>query len=146
MAKTQENHLWRWFSKVKPYFRERLHMCRVENLVMSGMPDVEGCLDAIQFWIELKTSARPRKTSDTVKVKFRPTQPVWLRRRNLAGGRVFVLLQVGSGRQASRYLIPGQHAPKIVEGLTEDGLGKLSLIERSAKATDIVKMARGRHI
>lgn len=73
--------------------------------------------------------------------KFRPAQPAWLRKRDRAGGRCYVLLQVGQGADASRYLLYGIYAPKMAEGLTEDALRKLSITDHKATAVEIIEAA-----
>jgi len=97
-----EANLWKWLSKAKKHYKEDLHLNRLENLIGSGTPDVEGCLYGCQFWIELKCI--PKRTNSPLKIRFQPAQIPWMQRRQRAGGRVFVLLQVGA-RQASRYLL-----------------------------------------
>ena len=37
----------------------KVDLQRLENLVGVGHPDVEGCIDSQQVWIELKSEARP---------------------------------------------------------------------------------------
>lgn len=67
---------------------------RVENLVGIGTPDV----NYTRGWIELKyIGGWPVRDPDAiVKVDhFTPQQRVWIMRRALAGGRVFVFLKVG---------------------------------------------------
>lgn len=139
----RENRLWAWLNKVKPIFRYRLHMNRVENSVLEGMADVEGCLEGRQFWIELKTCARPSNPSTKIKPKFQPKQVPWLKRRCRAEGRAFVLVQVGSGSDAARYLIPGHMAHLVEAGMTEEGLKECSTVGPKATAEQIVEMAAG---
>ncbi len=139
--KVSETRLWGWLSAARKIFRERLHICRIENLVLTGMPDCEGCLDSIQFWLELKTEARPSNPETKIKVRFEPDQIPWLKRRVEAGGNAFVLLQVGSGRKASRYLIWGKQAYHLEDGMTEKELLVISLCDPKASATEILRAA-----
>lgn len=48
-----------------------------------GVPDLNGCVEGVELWIECKTTA-----SHTI--KFRPMQPGWLSRRHRHGGTVWV--------------------------------------------------------
>lgn len=105
-------------------------MNRVENSAGKGMPDVEGCLRdgsvGHQFWLELKWESRPSDPKTKIKPKFRPQQIPWLHKRAKAGGRCYVLLQVGSGHDARRYLIPGDVAGSLANGWSEEKLAKIS--------------------
>lgn len=116
-------------------------MSRVENAVGSGMADVEGCLDSTQFWIELKCEPRPARRSTPIKPRFEPSQEPWHRRRRLSGGRTFVLLQVGSGAAARRYLLFGKLIPELEKGMTEQRLEALSVISPSASSREVVEAA-----
>ena len=140
---TKESSLWNWLSKVRPVYREKLHMTRLENLVGEGTPDVDGCLEGCQFWAELKCNKRPARAKTPIRVKFRPMQVPWLKRRVRADGRAFVLVQVGQGRAARRYLIPGEMAAKVATGLTEAELDGLAVCDPEATATEIVQTAAG---
>ena len=146
MSKVSESRLWNWLtSGTKQKFRKTLHMNRVENLIMEGMPDVEGCLRGTQFWIELKCDKRPADPSTLIKPKFRPAQVPWLERRVGAGGRAYVLLQVGGGAKASRYLVPGSRAYLVESGLTEAELKRKSVADPQSAPTEIIMAAIGRH-
>ena len=116
---TSETGLWRWLKGANKELRADLHMQRVENSVGSGAPDVEGKLRlGDQFWIELKSAKRP-KADGPVRFKVRDAQVEWLKRRALVGGRGWLLLQVGSGHAARRYLIHGSLARQIKAGCAE---------------------------
>ena len=81
-----------------------VHAVSVENPAGPGTPDV----NYIEGWIELKQLPRwPRNPDAVVACRhFRPGQRVWIKRRARAGGRVHVLLQVGS----DWLLLPGREA------------------------------------
>ena len=145
MSSTRETNLWKWLKKLRKVYREDLHMHRVENSASPGMPDVEGNFFGNQFWLELKCEARPADPDTPIKCRFEPGQLPWLRKRVLAGGRAFVLLQVDKGAAASRYLIEGgDDAYRMEEGLTEYELGRLSLIPiPDAVANYIIQRASG---
>lgn len=101
MDKTAETSLWGWLKRGTKKIRE-LDMQRIEN-ASGSHPDVEGCFEGVQFWLELKTAEAPKKLGGDVRVKFQPKQIPWAKRRWSVGGNAYVLLQVGS----RRYLIPG---------------------------------------
>jgi hypothetical protein len=57
------------------------------------MPDINGCLGGTEVWVETKLVTGNR-------IKFEPTQPAWLLKRCMSGGRVFVF-----ARQKDTYLL-----------------------------------------
>lgn len=61
---------------------------RLENLVGQGMPDVHGCYQGVDVWIENKLVKGHR-------IIFQPTQPAWMMKRMAHGGRVYVLARKG---------------------------------------------------
>jgi hypothetical protein len=142
MSKTRETSLWQWLKKAAPEFAEDLCLDRVENAAMSGMADVNGCLRGQEFWIELKTSARPSSPDTRIKPRFQPGQPEWLRKRSRAGSKAYVLLQVGQGGQARRYLLDGVWAKRLAaHGFTEAELVEQSLVPPVAFAAEVVSTA-----
>ena len=80
----------------------------VENPVHPGTPDV----NCILGWVELKwLRSWPSRADSIVKVEhFSPQQKVWLTRRWIKGGSVWLLLQCGTewllfdGPRAGRYV------------------------------------------
>ena len=78
---------------------------RLENLVGTGMPDVNGCLNGVEVWLELKHVA------SGFKIKFQPTQPAWILKRTLYGGRVFVLVR----KLDTLYLYHGSQVRELVD-------------------------------
>jgi len=60
---------------------------RVENSAVGrGVPDLNGCFDGVEVWIE-------NKTTEGWKVGLRPEQSAWAARRARAGGRVFTAVR-----------------------------------------------------
>lgn len=58
------------------------HWQRLESWkIAGGIPDVNGCLNGIDVWVELKVS--PNETTEL--------QDRWIEKRIKAGGRVFIL-------------------------------------------------------
>ncbi len=145
VSSTKEASLWRWLKGAGRELRGDLHMQRVENSVGSGAPDVEGKLrQGEQFWIELKSAARPKKNGP-VRFKVRDSQVEWMRRRVAVGGSAWLLLQVGSGRAAERYLVPGKYAKTVQDGATETTLTQMCEMRQdrsnSNDPADVVRRA-----
>ena len=151
---TRESGLWNWLKKARIHYKDQLHMNRVENSVMSGMPDVEGHLLKLAegggFWIELKSAARPARewTPVRFKVRDREAQVLWLTRRRRVGGLSWLLLQVGSAGTRRLYLVSGAEAAGVYDGLTETQLDRLSVLPNAAKTTpeEVVLLASGHYL
>jgi Holliday junction resolvase len=60
------------------------HLVRIENTVLSGIPDVACCLEGRSTWIELKIIH-----SDTIRI--RPSQVNWFRKYGMAYGEGYIL-------------------------------------------------------
>lgn len=138
-----ERNLWNWMREgVRPLVgRRRLHICRVENLVMTGYPDVEGCYEGEGFHMELKGSLRPARPTTDVDVEIDIAQVLWLERRWSVGGSCFVLLRVGSGRGVRRYLVRGDQCRALLDGATEDRILSLSVVAPDSDPVHIVLTA-----
>ncbi len=80
MAKGPEAKLWQ---DVKKALKDA-HLVRIENKASPGVPDVNGCYDGVEFWIELKVI----KGNSLQLSKF---QKAWIYERTKFGGKVFVL-------------------------------------------------------
>lgn len=122
-------------------------MTRVEDaLGQKGRPDVEGCMDGRCFIVELKVADRPKRPATPIRTQepVKDEQCDWLEERIRAGGRAFILVQVGERHQARRYLLDGRVARKVQAGLTEARLDDLSLVDPGASAESLVgSMAYG---
>lgn len=141
-----EANTWSFLKKARSLGRN-LHMDRLENSVSGGMPDVEGCLYGSQFWLELKFCERPARASTHVKPKFRPGQVPWIEARHDAGGRAFVLLQVGRATERALYLVPAPYVRQLQdEGYPEQELARRSMMFRGKNDLDphLVVMAAAR--
>ena len=138
-----EQNLWKWLKKeTAPLVSEaRLHICRVENMVGLGYPDVEGCFERKNFHLELKAAARPKRTTTPVKIRFEKQQIPWLKKRWKVGGRCWVLLRVGAGQEAKHYLIPGNRAELLKGKMTEEEIDEISQIDPDASGNIIIKSA-----
>lgn len=138
---SRESSLWVWLKKARYHFRENLDLSRLENLVGAGQPDVEGYLKGKgQLWIELKAADRPKRSTTNVDLKHtRPSQVEWHNKRARLGGISFLLIQVGSGHEARRYLVPGYLVDFIASGVTEGWLMERSVCDPMARAEKIIE-------
>jgi len=71
---------------------------RIENDVTFGIPDVNGCLDGEDVWIELKAPKEPARASTPLMTRsgnhaLLETQINWFRRQRQAGGIAFILVR-----------------------------------------------------
>lgn len=60
-------------------------LVRLENIISSGVPDVNACCDGIETWIELKSQYREMPY-------IRKAQHAWITRRRKHGGRVCIFV------------------------------------------------------
>lgn len=123
--------------------RHRVDLQRLENAVGTGHPDVEGCIDGAQTWIELKSCMRPARPETCIHPKTRQSQADWHAARAKAGCRFhWVLIQVGEGHDARLYLIPGSHYEQV--HVPENELELLSCVSPKATVADVLlRSARG---
>lgn len=139
----KESSLWSWMDRGTRHLREHIHMNRTENVAGEGTPDVEGCLDGRCFAIELKVADRPKRrtTRITTQSPIKTTQIEWLEDRRRAGGNAWLLIQVGDHHQARRYLLDGMDAQKALDGLTEDEMDNLCVLDPRANAESLIRTA-----
>jgi hypothetical protein len=78
--KKAESKLYQEIKKLLP----DVHFQRIETNVGLGVPDVNGCGDGVEFWLELKVSSNKQSSLS----KY---QKAWIIRRGRVGGRVFIL-------------------------------------------------------
>jgi len=109
----------------------KIDLMRVENLVQDGPPDVNGCCQCVEFWIELKYADEP-PARDSTKVfgkgGLRDSQIVWIYKRVKHGGRVWILAQCG----LALFLVSGRYCrvfnewtyPELLEFSTWYHVGK----------------------
>lgn len=139
-----ERNLWEWLrEQSKPLLAaKRLHLCRIENMVSSGYPDVEGCLDGLTFQLELKGALRPANPKTPIRVTWQPGQKPWLKKRWSVGGSCFLYIRVGKGREVKRYLIRGDQVDEVGD-ITESRLEELSLLHDDADGCEVLNCAAG---
>lgn len=143
-AKARESSLWSWLKKAEDRLLN-LHISRIENTAGFGTPDVEGCFNGKAFWIELKSAARPSSPTTKIRPKFQPGQPNWHKKRHQAGGESFILLQVGSGAGAKRYLLFGIFAKDLFNGLTEAELTMYAIMSPNNATVEAIIQAVTTH-
>ena len=97
--KKAESKLYLEIKKLLP----DVHFQRIETSVGLGVPDVNGCSEGIEFWLELKVSSNKR----SVLSKY---QKAWIIRRGKAGGRVFILQKTLRQRRLKLYGWPSAMA------------------------------------
>lgn len=131
-TRARESALWAWLRVVKPR-PTPLHWHRIEDILNRGTPDVEGCYVSIGFDVELKSVQKRR--DGTVWCELRPEQAMYLRARRRAGGRAFVLIQVGPNE---RYLVDGMDSDKLLLPIALLELGLLSKIRSDANQEEIL--------
>lgn len=138
-----ESALWGRCVRATKVLREanhRVDLQRVENCAVSGHPDVEGCIDGNQVWIELKSCMRPARPDTPIRPKTRPSQNIWHRERSAAGSRQnWILIQVGEDHKASHYLIPGNRYEDITA--PEVRLAEMSVVSPKTLIPNILLRA-----
>lgn len=77
------------------------HVVQIESHATAvGVPDTNYCISGVEGWVEMKY------TRDTDKIKVRPAQWLWFRKRLQAGNnRIFFLLRWEYGALINHYLI-----------------------------------------
>tara|TARA_A100001515_G_scaffold71781_2_gene57173 strand:+ start:1069 stop:1452 length:384 start_codon:yes stop_codon:yes gene_type:complete len=78
----KESLLWK---QLRDSTQGKIHWQRIESgITASGIPDLNGCSQGKEVWIELKVVKGNQ-------IGLRPMQKAWLYRRAEAGGNCFVL-------------------------------------------------------
>jgi hypothetical protein len=105
------------------YWREPHWQSIESGGTSAGIPDLNGCVDGREFWVEAKV------TSSWKVNNVKPAQVGWIERRTRAGGRVFVAVrQRGAGRDVLWFLAPGA-TRMLKDGMRLDNLpGSVVLI------------------
>lgn len=89
----KESNLWSTIKRNLP----NVHWQRIESTTGVGIPDINGCYNGCDFWIEIKyLDAFPKRPATPVRINhFTAEQKLWLKRRGEVGGRVLLFVQVG---------------------------------------------------
>ncbi len=98
---TEREHVYK---PLKEHLQE-VDWCRLENMVGSGMPDINGCSpDGVASWVETKIIHGN-------KITFQRFQPAWLLKRTIRHDRVFVLAR----KLDTFYLWAGRSLIKLLQ-------------------------------
>jgi hypothetical protein len=102
-----EKDLWRTMQLA---LKEYGHLQRIESMTGLGIPDVNYCFSSHEGWFENKYIPRwPARVDALVTVDhYTAQQRLWARQRIKAGGKVYMMLMVGTPRLY--FLIPGDWA------------------------------------
>lgn len=68
---------------------------RVENIRIVGMPDINGCIDGVEFWIEQKSAKEPKRPDTPLfgsSHKLSQDQMNWFERQRRAAGNAYLLI------------------------------------------------------
>ena len=92
-----EKDLWKKTRKGLKKISTEIDLCRVENILEDGMPDVNYCIEGSEGWIENKFKHKwPVREDTPVRVGMMPGQIPWLINRTQCGGRAFLFVQIGT--------------------------------------------------
>jgi hypothetical protein len=138
----RESALWQRIKKtgIKTLVNSgyRVHLSRIENSVGVGQPDIEGCINGRQTWIEMKSEMRPKRIDTPIRPKCQESQVNWHKERTAAGSRThWILIQVGEDHDALLYLIPGMYYERI-KCIAEVELKALSAVPPKASVADVL--------
>jgi hypothetical protein len=85
---------------------KQIHWTTIESILTEGgIPDLNGCVDGVEFWIECKVARG-------WKVAVRPAQISWIRRRVKVGGHVYIAVK----RRKELWLIAGAAVNALARG------------------------------
>ncbi len=121
-----------------------LHMRRVENLVSTGDPDVDGCYEGDYFEVELKGCNRPARPETELDYEVRVSQIAWHRRRGRAGGNTWLYIRVGMGKDLAKYLVPGRFVKAVAQGMTEGELASIAVLPKNHTPQQLLTKIRRR--
>jgi hypothetical protein len=107
------------YEKIRKYLPEQGdRIDRIENLMVMGMPDINGCIWGNEFWMELKSPVEPKRASSTMFAsnhKLSIDQQNWFLRQRSASGQAYVIIHTDK----RWYLIDGEHADIINKASVE---------------------------
>lgn len=144
ITKTAESSLWAWLALagIAIADRAKLHWQRIENAVKSGVLDVEGTYDGTSFWLELKSVTGGKTITEKFDTTLTTAQAMFMRSRILAGGRAWLLIQIG-GDSNRRYLVYGSHAVELSKPISEARIKKISTPLMDDSALEVLMAVAG---
>ena len=85
------------YRSLKRAFKTSDRIERVENVLVTGMPDVNYCIEGAEGWVEIKSAPRipAREATPVLKHKLSVEQQNWALKHLRAGGRLFYWVSVG---------------------------------------------------
>lgn len=100
-----------------------VHFQRFEDRFHSGIPDINFCVDGVEWWVEAKhLDALPVRASTPVRIDLRMDQVLWLKHRKKAGGLSLVLVRVGR----EQWVAFTEHFDRLEEGIPTETFFQLS--------------------
>lgn len=93
---------------------------RIENVVVTGMPDINMCIGGTEMWIEQKSPKEPvRKTTPLFgsNHKVSQEQANWMLRQRKAGGKCYFLISTDK-----RWMLVGGFLADQINKMTVDEL------------------------
>lgn len=83
---------------------------RIENVTREGTPDVNGCFEGKEFWIEIKEREDPaRLSSRALSHQMSTDQKNWFLEQRKAGGKAFIFIETNR----RRILLSGDMADSV---------------------------------
>jgi len=80
----RESQLWRHLASIQKTKRD-WHFFRIESSTINGIPDVNGCVNGVEIWLELKSGESKNYGLSKYQIN-------WHIERLSCGGNVFILL------------------------------------------------------
>lgn len=117
----KESELWIHLNQLQKT-KNNWHLMRIESNTINGIPDVNGCINGVDFWLELKSK-------EIKNCGLSKHQINWHTDRLAAGGKVFILLF--SPLQKSLKIL--QINPKWVDDVLDPGIKELASAPFSKK-------------
>lgn len=120
--------------RLSAWFQEQAEKCGgfvslIESVTSPGFPDVVYVFNRQIYLVELKTCASAKTRNHVLSIKFQTDQPVWHDRFCSLMGAFhpsYLLIQVGKGRLARRYLV-GYPDFRDLDKVTESELDMISI-------------------
>jgi hypothetical protein len=113
-----ESNDYKTFKKNVPQLGDRLD--RIENAVVTGMPDINFCSGGVECWVELKSPKEPVRTTTRLfgsNHRVSQEQANWMLRQRRAGGRCYVLIATDK-----RWILIGGGLADQINDMTVDQL------------------------
>ena len=93
---------------------------RIENVVVTGMPDINMCIGGTEVWIEQKSPKEPKRSSTPLfgsNHKVSQEQANWMLRQRKAGGKCYFLISTDK-----RWILVGGFLADQLNNMTVDEL------------------------